>query len=337
MIIEGDCLGELDYIISFLNDDLKTVFSLVDINIQCRINEIRIRKENFVVIVIRNTSYFVDYNGDIYDYPSNNCVFVKKADFDKMYLSFCNYSVYSNSENLKNGFITLDNGSRIGIAGNAVFDKNCILSVQDIKSMNIRIAKDIKGCASSIISFLYVNTFPSIIVAGKPNSGKTTVLRDIARQLSSGFNNKYAKIAIVDERGEICGKNGDNHSLEVGINTDVLTSFPKDKGIEIATRTLSPEMIICDEISTPEEVKSIMYAFSSGIRFALSVHISSKEDMINKPVIRMLLDSREFSYIVLLDNYTYKTEIIDTGEIFDEICRRNNSDNFNNCSRSSLV
>ncbi len=337
MIIEGDCLRELEYVLSYMNDDLKKVFSLLDINIQNRINEIRIRKDSYIIIVIKNTSYFIDYNGDIYDYPSNNCVYVNKADFDKLYLSFCIYSVYSNAENIKNGFITLKNGSRIGIAGNAVYDKNELLSVNDVSSINIRISKDVKNCADSILSFLYVNSFPSIIVAGKPNSGKTTILRDIARQLSSGFNNKYAKIAVVDERGEICGKTGDCSELDIGVNTDVLTSFPKDKGIEIATRTLSPEMIVCDEISTQKEVKSILYAFSSGVRFALSVHIGSRDDLINKPIIRTLLNTREFSYLVLLDNYTYKAEIVDAGEIIDEICRRDNSDNFCNCSRSSLV
>ena len=323
MFIEGDCLGELEYAVSFMNNDLKTVFSLLDINIQNRINEIRVRKENFLVLVIRNTSYFIDYNGDLYDYPSNNCVFVDGESFDNMYLSYCNYSIYSNAENIKNGFITLDNGSRIGVSGSAVYDNGKMLSLKDITSLNIRIARDIKGCADGVLSFLYVNSFPSIIVAGKPNSGKTTLLRDIARQLSSGFNNKYVKVAVVDERGEICPKKADS----IGINTDVLSSFPKAKGIEIATRTLSPEMIICDEVATPEEVNSILYAFSSGIRFALSVHISSREDLLYKPIIKTLLHTNEFSYIILLDNHTYKAEIIDAGEIYDEICRNDNSYN----------
>ncbi|MBQ9532081.1 MAG: hypothetical protein IJR70_08410 [Eubacterium sp.] len=337
MFIEGDSLSELEYILSFMNDDLKTVFSLLDKNIHIRINEIRVRKENYLVIVIKNTSYFIDYNGDIYDYPSNNCVFINKDVFDEMYLSFCSYSVYSNAENIKNGFITLQNGSRIGIAGSAVYENEKLLSVKDLTSMNVRISKDVKNCSDSILSFLYVNSFPSIIVAGKPNSGKTTLLRDIARQLSSGFNHNYSKIAVIDERGEICGKRGDKSLLDIGINTDVLTAFSKAKGIEIATRTLSPQMIICDEVSTIEEVSSILYAFSSGIKFALSVHISSREDLLYKPIIKTLLDTREFSYIVLLENYTYKAEIIDAGEIYDEICRNDNPDNINNCSRGSFV
>ena len=314
-------MSELDYILSYMNDELKTVLSLLDSNIQPRVNEIRIRKENFLVIVIKNTSYFIDFNGDIYDYPSSHCVFINAAAFDDLFLKFCNYSVYSNSKNINNGFITLDNGSRIGVSGTAVYENNEIINVKDISSMNIRISKEIKNCSEGILNFLYVNSFPSIIVAGKPNSGKTTLLRDMARLLSSGFNNRFAKLAIVDERNEICGNKQGKPALDVGINTDVLTSFSKAKGIEIATRTLSPDMIICDEVSTLDEVKSIMYAFSSGISFALSVHIAGREDLLHKPIIKMLLDSHEFSYIVLLDNYTYKPEIIDTGDIYDEICR----------------
>ena len=326
-------MNELEYIVSFMNDELKSVLSLLDANILCRISELRIRRENYLIIVIKNTSYFVDYNGDLYDYPSNHCLYVGEKNFDELFLSFCNYSVYSNTKNINNGFITLENGSRIGLAGTAVYDKNEILSVKNITSMNIRISKEVKNCSEGILNFLYINSFPSVIIAGKPNSGKTTLLRDMARALSSGFNNRFAKLAIIDERNEICGKKNGKCSLDIGINTDVLTSFSKAKGIEIATRTLSPDMIICDEISTPEEVNSILYAFSSGISFALSVHISSKEDLINKPIIKTLLKTNEFKYIVLLDNYTYKPEIIDAGEVYDEICRGADTDSFVNGNR----
>ena len=319
-------MSEIEYIISFMNEGLKSVLALLDVNILVRINEIRIRKENYLIIVIKNTSYFIDYNGDLYDYPTSCGVYVDSEAFDALFLSFCNYSIYSNAENINNGFITLENGSRIGIAGTAVYEKGEILSVKDIVSMNIRISKEVKNCSEGILNFLYINSFPSIIIAGRPNSGKTTLLRDMARLLSSGFNNKYSKIAIVDERNEICGKRGCEKSLDIGINTDVLTSFSKAAGIEIATRTLSPDMIICDEVSTVNEVNSILYAFSSGISFALSVHIKSREDLLHKPIIKTLLSTREFSYIVLLDNYTYKPEIIDAGEIYDEICRRDNLD-----------
>jgi stage III sporulation protein AA len=117
----------------------------------------------------------------------------------------------------------------------------------------------------------------------------------------------------------------------------VLTAFNKAKGIELATRTLSPEMIICDEISTDDEINSILYAFSSGISFALSVHIGSKQDLYDKPIIRKLLETNEFSYVVLLDNYTYKLEIIEGTEILNEINRDNKPDTIFDCNRITFI
>ena len=144
-------------------------------------------------------------------------------------------------------------------------------------------------------------------------------MRDISRGLSSGFNNRYVKVAIIDERNEFAAKHGTENNMNVGINTDVLTSFSKSTGIDIATRVLSPELIVCDEISTDAEVESIIQSFSSGIKFALSVHCADYKDLINKSIIKKLLFTKEFSYIILLDNYTYKPEIIDATEVYGEI------------------
>jgi len=248
-------LTEIEYILTFLPQELAAVFRRADSNILYRISEIRLRKNNYLVVVIKNSSYFMDEGGDLYDYPSGRCVKISAESLDEMFLAFCEYSLYSNAENIKKGFITLANGARIGIAGTAVYDSGTILSVKDITSLNIRIPREVKGCSESVLNFLYVNAFPSVIVAGKANSGKTTLLRDMARGLSDGFNHRFAKVVVVDERNEICGKREDRLSLHAGVNTDVLSGFSKAQGIELATRTLSPEMIICDEVATKEELE----------------------------------------------------------------------------------
>lgn len=323
-------MSKIDDVMNCMNEELQAIFNMLDINILTRINEIRVRRNNKLIVVIKNTSYFIDYNGDIYDSPANNTVSVDGDCFDKLFLSLCDYSIYNNIECLKKGFLTLSNGARVGVSSTAVYDNYGLMSVKDVTSINIRIPSEVKGCANGILNFLYVTAFPSIIVAGKPNSGKTTLLRDLARGLSSGFNNRFSKITIVDERNEIAAKQNEIITMDVGVNTDVITSFSKAQGIEIATRTLSPEMIICDEVSTQQEVDSIMYAFSSGISFALSVHIDNRDDLIRKPIIKTLLSTQEFSYIILLDNYTYKPNIIEAGEVYSEICRNDKSDNIFN-------
>lgn len=306
-------------VIEYLPDNLRLLFEKIDINVANKICEIRIRRNQPLILVIRNKSYFLDDAGDVYDCPAHNTVYIDSREFDDVFMRLCDYSLYSNGDNLKNGFITLSNGARVGVSSSAVYDNGKMIAVKDISSLNIRIPREAINCSSGVLNFLYSNTFPSIIVAGRANSGKTTLLRDISRGLSSGFNNRYVKVAIVDERNEFAAKHGADNNMDVGLNTDVLTSFSKSTGIDIATRVLSPELIVCDEISTDAEVESVMQSFSSGIKFALSVHCGDYNDLINKSIIKKLLSTKEFSYIILLDNYTYKPEIIDATEVYGEI------------------
>ncbi len=330
-------MKEIKNILSLFPEELHCVFNMIDSSVLDRLSEIRLRRNKPIVIVIKNTSYFIDYNGDIYDSLSRNCVITDEKVFENTFMTLCNFSLYSNMESLKNGFITLPYGARMGVASTVVCDDTGPVSIKEVTSLNVRIPSRSKGCSNGILNFLYINSFPSVIVAGKPNSGKTTLLRDMAYRLSDGFNYKYRKICIVDERNEFGGKYQNDFLLDVGANTDVLTGFEKAKGIEIAARTLSPEMIVCDEISTQNELDSIKFAFSSGIKFALSVHIGDKSDLFTKPIIRDLLSTGEFEYIILLDEYTYKPEVIEVSEITNEIGRCIGSDLIRNIGRSDIM
>ena len=318
-------MNSFDDIVSLMTPELAVFFSRIDTVISNGINAIRIRRNGPVAIVIKNTTFFVTENGDICDCVSGNSFFVNDVQFEKLFYTLCEYSIHTNMENLKNGYITLPHGARVGVASTAVTDASGIVSVKNVTSLNIRIPNQCRNCSKSVMDCLYINTFPSVIVAGLPNSGKTTLIRDMARQLSSGFNNIYRKVAIVDERNEIAAKHNDNILLDVGSNSDVLTFFPKHKAIEIAIRALSPEVIVCDEIATSEEIKAIKFGFSTGVRFIVSVHIGCREDLINRDVIRSLLLTQEFDFIVLLNEYTYKPEIIEASEIINEIIRRDRS------------
>ncbi|MBE6719888.1 MAG: hypothetical protein E7571_04410 [Ruminococcaceae bacterium] len=324
------CLSDLSYILNLLDDDVSSAIRLLDKDILSKITEIRIRKNNYLVLVVRSTSYFINEKGELSDSPFHSSVKCSAQSVDRLYLKLCDYSVYANTEHINSGFITLKNGARVGLSGTAVLSKNEIVSVKDIYSLNIRIPREVVGCSKTVLDFLYVNSFPSVIVAGMPSSGKTTLLRDMAYQLSSGFNDRYKKVAVIDERNEIAGKFGDGF-MSVGFNTDVLSSFPKAEGIELATRTLSPDMIICDEVSKESEVTAVSQAFSSGVSFALSVHIGSVEDLYKKRIIRQLIKTGEFSYIILLKGTSYSAEIIDIEEVISEIRRTDSSDvsNFN--------
>jgi stage III sporulation protein AA len=153
---------------------------------------------------------------------------------------FCDYSVHSYTEQFAQGFITLGGGHRAGFCGTAVVRDGCVTAVRGVTSVNLRIAREFIGCSDVLYEALNpMHTGESLLIIGKPVSAKTTVLRDFARRLS-----QERKVSIIDERGEIAGK-----SFNVGMNTDVLSGFPKKAGFVTALRAMSPDFIVCDEIA----------------------------------------------------------------------------------------
>ncbi len=316
--------------ISCLAPPLSIILSNIDEKEKAKINEIRIRLEKPITLIHETGVWFVNCNSKLMNYPGESAYIVSKKELNDCFSKICDYSIHSKNENLIKGYVTVKGGIRVGVASSAVVQNGSITSVKDITSLNIRVAKGIIGAGQPILNTLFVNSSPSIIVASKPSGGKTTVLRDMARLLSSGFNSRYRRVSIIDERNEIAGKYNGGFVFDVGLNTDVLTGFSKASGIEIALRTLAPEYIICDEIATVEEANAINYAFASGVNFIVSMHIKNKESLFNKKVFRALLESNEFSYIVFLNNYSRDIEIVDCREVSNEIFRIDSSCNGNN-------
>lgn len=316
----------LKTIIPSLSDGINNIISTLPNEITKKLNEIRIRKNKPLVLVFGNNCYFITEKGKLLNHYSENAYKINSEEFDLIFRRLSNYSVHSAIDNLTNGFIIADGGNRVGVSSTAVIKDHSITSVKDVTSLNIRISNEIKDCSRQILNCLYVNDFPSIIVASPPAGGKTTFLRDFSRLLSGGFNNNYRKVVIIDERNEIAFKNNGNIFTDVGVNTDVLTGFPKNKGIEIAVRTLSPDIVVCDEITSIDEVKAMEDGFLSGVKFAVSVHASSKKELLNKQIIKELINLNEFDYIVLLHDYTNDFEILEVSELRSEIYRNNSSE-----------
>lgn len=261
--------------------------------------ELRLRINQPPILISPTKKYFI--RKDSISVSCSDAVLITKEEMDECFNRLCHYSVYSYKESINAGFITLD-GCRVGVCGNAVIKDGKIYSVKNISSLNFRFAKSVKTSAQELLKTLYIKNFESLIIIGSPSSGKTTLLREMCRMISSGYNNKFLKCAIIDEREEIAAAQLGLNSFDVGINTDVLCAYPKKEGIIIALRTLSPDVIFLDEIGSVEEAGFITEGLNSGVKFVCTVHADSFEEAQKRKQFEKLVESGFFKWAVCLGN-----------------------------------
>lgn len=264
------------------------------------LKEIRLRSDKPIVLVTQKGCSFIAESGKPSYIISDSLLKITHSELTETVKKICEYSVYSHQEDINRSFITVSGGHRVGICGNAVIENGKIISVRDICSLNFRIAGEVRGSADSIISELFYSKLSNIIISGPPMSGKTTVLRDLVRQISDGNAGEYYKCALIDERLEIAGTNPLRSRCNVGNNTDIFSSYPKKYAIEAAVRSFSPNMVFCDEVVSREESEEILNAVMSGVHFAVTVHCNSIDDLYRRTPSKILIESGLFDAVVLL-------------------------------------
>lgn len=297
--------GEENTAISYLPDRIAAEVRRYAALYGGMINEIRLRSGGALSVTIMGENILC------------NSVVSDKECFDT-FLRLCRNSLYSYTETVKDGFVTTPEGIRVGVCGKAVCETGKILSVSDITSICIRIPRRVIGAGDVAYELLREMEFSkSLIVWSLPSVGKTTLLRELIVRLSCGAD--PLRVAVIDTRHELCAGVSCNGLV------DILDGYPRAKGIEIAKRTMSPQIIVCDEIATIEDADAIMDAVGSGIPFVASVHAGSMPQVKEQENLkRITSSSAPGAYVGLLGQTLggYRYEIFRCGENINQIIER---------------
>ncbi len=261
-----------------------------------KIQDIVLRSNRPVCVYTGNRQMYLAKTGCLTEeYNSQDLVISTSQEITECFNNVCGYSVYSHISEIKEGFITIKGGHRVGIAGTAVMTSGAIHNVRDISTVSIRISRQIKGCAEKLAQ-KFVRRKGGLLICGSPCSGKTTLIRDMARLLSTQYSNR---VSLVDTRGELASVCQGISQNDIGM-CDVLDSYPRVDAIEQAVRSLSPQYIVCDEIGSLQDVKAILHGLNSGVRFVATIHADNKEELISKKIIKEILSTGAFEEFVFL-------------------------------------
>ena len=224
-----------------------------------------------------------------------------RADARELLEKLCRHSDYAREEELKRGFITVEGGARVGVCGRPVTEDGRILRLTDVSCFNIRITREAVGCAEGVMHYLSEQGRPvSALIAAPPAGGKTTLLRDIARCFSDGIGVKPQKVALADERGELAGCSEGAPSFNVGARTDIMEHVPKAAAMEVFIRTMSPDVMITDEIGGKEDAAALSEAARSGAAVIASAHAASVDELKSRAALSEILASGVFRRVLLL-------------------------------------
>lgn len=284
-----------DITLADTSPDLRAVLKALPDAVKENAQEIRLRAGLPIALTVSGDVVYPRRDGQISFYINEALPRVTPQQLKETFHLLCEGSVYAHTEELKNGFIAMKNGCRAGVCG--TLTENGFM--KDITSVNIRIAHQIRGAANDIMAEYEGG---GLLIAGPPGSGKTTVLRDLIRQISSGGDGKYRRITVIDSRLELSGARGQTLSNDLGANTDLLITADKAAGIEIALRTMFPDIIAFDEIGNAAELEGVFQSFNSGVDIITTAHIGHREELLLRPVTRRLIESGAIKTVALLSN-----------------------------------
>lgn len=297
----------LTQIVKFLPQRIRSYFDILTEDQVRQLQEIRLRVGRPLNLTFGDADLFLGPAG-LTNQPAKGEV-ICSADVGQAILFLSNHSVYALEEELRQGFITISGGHRVGFVGHGIIQEGKIRQIKNFSGLNFRITREVRGCASPLLPSLITETgeLHHTMLVSPPRCGKTTLLRDLITQISNGnLDNvpqfRPRKVGVVDERSELAGTYQGVHRHDLGIRTDVLDHCPKSEGMYLLIRSMSPEVIATDEIGNEEDVAAIEEAVNAGIRLITTVHGQNLQELSARPILKRLLNSKIFTRYVVLDH-----------------------------------
>lgn len=260
------------------------------------LQEIRLRAESPMLLKFRNGIQYLSKENslckEVWD-----AMIIRAGELRETMEYISNYSMYAYEEEIKRGYLTIAGGHRIGIAGKMLCENREVHGIKHISCLCIRLAHELIGCSDNIIGYLFENgEFADTLILSPPGFGKTTLLRDLIRNLSDGFGRMHAgyQVGVVDERSEIAACYLGVPQNNVGRNTDIYDSCPKETGITYLLRAMSPQIIAVDELSTEADLQAVTRAFGCGCRILATTHADSFQELQHKSQWNTILNHRFF-------------------------------------------
>ena len=293
-------------VLKYISSEPRSILKKVAPVHMVTIEEIRLRANRPLMLHTKRSDWFVDLSGYLKkDY--DDCYVVSREDIAKTLELISGNSIYAFQEDIKNGFITLKGGYRVGIAGRVIFDGTGVKNIKDFSGLNIRISREVCGCSNMIMKYIVKSSrdiFNTLLIS-PPQCGKTTILRDIARNISDGINDldfEGLKVGVIDERSEIasCYKGvPQNHT---GVRTDILDACPKTIGMDTMLRSMSPQVIITDEIGNEGDGDSIKRVINAGVKIIATAHGYNISELKTRQEVIDLIEEKVFERYVVLSS-----------------------------------
>lgn len=281
------------------------------------VTEIRIRAGKPILIYMDQKEISIDAEGRLLYVPRKGKRF-SYQEIQQLFDFWCQDSRYAFQNEIRNGFLTIEGGHRIGICGEVVSDEEGkVQTIKYISSLSIRVAHEKKGVAKEIMQYIHKeDQIKNTLIVSPPGAGKTTLLRDVVWYLSNGDEiHSGVNVGLVDERGEIAACFQGIPQLDVGVRTDVLDNCKKVVGMRMLLRSMSPRVIAVDELGDEEEIRLIQQMAGNGCMVIATIHGNSIEELRQKKMLRELWEKSLFENIVLLSkkNHIFHKEVYSNG------------------------